>query len=78
MKRIKKSRISKHSDVVAARSVVNACHAELKRNETEEFRDKFKTAKKNLFATYDRLKEEELAERMREVEAANEGKKHGA
>ena len=57
--------------------MVNACHAELRRNETEELRDKFKTAKKNLFATYDRLKEEELAEWIREVEAAKEGNQHG-
>ncbi|XP_072120689.1 craniofacial development protein 2-like [Mobula birostris] len=53
VKRIKKSRISKHPDVVAARSVVNACHAELRRCRTEELRYKFKTAKKNCFATYD-------------------------
>jgi len=41
--------------------MVNACHTELRRNETEELRDKFKTAKKNIFATYNRQKEEEQA-----------------
>ncbi len=74
--RVKRSRISDHPEVVAARKVVEEQHEAYNHSKDEQHKESLKLAKAQLFDVYERLREEELALRIEEVEIAREGKQY--
>ena len=61
---------SNHPDVIAARQRVEAARRALDQEPSEEQRETLKEAKRLLFDEYDKIKGEELMQKVRRVEAA--------
>ena len=60
---------SKHPEVVRARTLVEEARRSFEREGTAESRVELNSAKQQLFSTYDRIKGEELMEKVKKVEA---------
>ena len=61
VERTRKSQRSKHPEIVTAREEVVKIRARHDREMTESSRDAMNKAKQQLFSTYDRIKEEQIA-----------------
>ena len=62
---------SKHPDVISARQKVEEAHRVFDQDPSAEQRETLKEAKQRLFAEYDKIKGEELMQKVHRVEAAH-------
>ena len=76
--RLKKTKMSEHPEVKAARQHLQEQKAEYSQNENDDTQYLVKKAQDALFATYKKVKEEELTELAQSVEREHCGKRYGA
>ena len=67
---------AKHSDVIAAREIIQKASEQFNSNPTEENRISRNSSKESLFAVYDRITEEDLAENLVDAERAHCSQQH--
>ena len=67
----------KHPEVISARGKVEEARLGFAREPTVERRGRLNEAKQLLFSTYDRIKGEELMERVQRVQAAHGERQYG-
>ncbi|XDV26400.1 hypothetical protein PO909_030130 [Leuciscus waleckii] len=77
MEKVRTSLRSKHPEVIAARGMVEEARLNFEREQTAERRSELNEAKQFLFRTYDAIKEVELMERVRRVQAAQGEQQYG-
>ena len=77
VQKAKRTHQSDHPDVVRARKAVDTARSTYTRNDSEQHLEDLKAAKSYLLSVYNRLKEEELAEKISLVEGASESMKYG-
>ncbi|KAJ8351146.1 hypothetical protein SKAU_G00226220 [Synaphobranchus kaupii] len=77
MEKTRTSPRSRHPEVVAAREKVVNARRSFDREGTTENREALKEAKQLLFNTYDKIREEELMEKVHRVEAARGEQQYG-
>ncbi|KAJ8399547.1 hypothetical protein AAFF_G00409580 [Aldrovandia affinis] len=77
MEKTRTSSRSKHPEVVAAREKVVDARRSFDHERTMENREILKEAKQLLFNTYDKIKGEELMEKVQRMEAAQGEQRYG-
>ena len=75
--KIKKSHMSSNPQVLAARQAALAAQSQFQESNSEEDQAARVTARKNLYAVYEKVREEELEQKIKDIESSHGAQKYG-
>ena len=73
----KRSSISKHPAVIPIRQRVDKAHKEYTESTNNDNKVKWKTALQELYDAYERIREEEAIQKIKQIENAMNKRRHG-
>ena len=64
----KRSSISKHPEIIPIREMVDKAHKEYTESTNNDNNEKWKTALQELYETYERIREEEAMQKIKQID----------